>query len=443
LRRISSICVRLAPVPAPLSPVTPAAGPTEMSGGSGIDTSTMAPRARSLVWLQLSWAAMIASNWAYAVAIAVFAYNSGGAGDVGLALVARSLPALVAAPVTGLVAARLSGHRALVASGAVSALALGSSGALVAAGAPAMTVYALGALVALAMMVFRQAQSAVLPTLAGTGGRLAAANATATTIEGAGMLAGPALGSVVLAVGSVTAVFALTATAAVLATAAAAAVGRPAAHTSRPAPGARAAGAMSGFREVTAESPVRLILALLLAQTVVSGALNVLVVVSAVELLGLGQAGVGTLTAAYGLGGLLAGLGALAWARHADLGRWLCLGLLLWGVPLLGLGAAPHAALALALLALVGAGNTMFDVASVTLLQRAVADHALAPVFGAVETVVLAGLGTGALLAPAIVDGFGIRAALVITGAALPALVLASHPALRRLGAQATLPAAA
>jgi MFS family permease len=432
MRRISSIRVRLAPVPVPLSvPVTPAAGPAQVSGRSG------------LAWLQLSWAAMIASNWAYAVAIAVFAYNSGGAGDVGLALVARSLPALVGAPVTGLVAARLSGHRALVASGAVTALALGGSGALVAAAAPAMTVYALGALVAVAMMMFRQAQSAVLPALAGTGGRLAAANAAATTIEGVGMLAGPALASLVLAVGSATAVFGLTAAAALLATAAAAAAQPRAARRSGTAPGARAAGAVSGFREATAESPVPLILALLLAQTVVSGALNVLMVVSAVELLGLGQAGVGTLTAAYGLGGLLAGLGALAGARQADLGRWLCLGLLLWGVPLVGIGAAPQPALALALLTLVGVGNTMFDVASVTLLQRAVADHALAPLFGAVETVVLAGLGIGALLAPAVIDRFGIRAALVIAGAALPALVLASHPALRRLGAQATLPAAA
>jgi MFS family permease len=403
----------------------------------------MAPRARSLAWLQLSWAAMIASNWAYAVGMAVFAYDSGGAGDVGLAFVARSLPALVGAPVTALVAARLSGHRALVASGTVTALALGGSGALVAAAAPAMTVYALGALVALGMMLFRQAQSALLPALAGTGGRLAAANAAATTIEGAGTLAGPALGSVVLAVGSATAVFGLTAAAAVLATAAAAVVRPPAARRSQAAPRWRAAGALSGLRKTAAESPVRLILALLLAQTVVSGALNVLVVVSAVELLALGQAGAGTMSAAYGLGGLLAGLGALAGARQADLGRWLCLGLLLWGVPLVGIGAAPQPALALALLTLVGVGNTMFDVASVTLLQRAVADHALAPVFGAVETVVLVGLGTGALLAPAIIDGFGIRAALVIAGAALPAVVLASYPALRRLGAQATLPVAA
>jgi hypothetical protein len=55
----------------------------------------------------------------------------------------------------------------------------------------------------------------------------------------------------------------------------------------------------------------------------------------------------------------------------------------------------------------------------------------------------LAGLGTGALLAPAVIDRFGIRAALVIAGAALPALVLASYPALRRLGARAPLPVAA
>jgi predicted MFS family arabinose efflux permease len=178
---------------------------------------------------------------------------------------------------------------------------------------------------------------------------------------------------------------------------------------------------------------VRLVFALLLAQTVVSGAFNVLVVVCAIELVDLGREGVGALTAAYGLGGLLGGLAVIGRTARADLTRWLWVGLVLWGVPLVALGLLPRPGLALALIAVVGFGNTLFDVASVTLLQRVVPDGLLARTFGALETVVVVGLGAGALLAPAAVQALGIRTALIAAGALLPLLVLASAGELRRL----------
>jgi MFS family permease len=384
--------------------------------------------------LQAAWAVMIAASWAYTVAIAVLAYDAGGAATVGLAVALRSLPALVGAPVTALVADRLSRRAALVASGAVTALALAASAALAALGAPPVGVFALGALVALATMVFRQAQSALLPRLAEDDAQLTAANAATTTIEGAGMIAGPALGGTLVALSSVPAVLGLTAVAALIAAAVAAAVAAPA---ERPEPAAVARGPLAAARAtaraMTAAPPVRLVFALLFAQTVVSGAFNVLVVVCAIELVDLGREGVGALTAAYGLGGLLGGLAVIGRTARADLTRWLWVGLVLWGVPLVALGLVPGPALALALVAAVGFGNTLFDVASVTLLQRVVPDGLLARTFGALETVVVVGLGVGALLAPVAVEELGIRAALVAAGALLPLLVLAAAGELRRL----------
>jgi predicted MFS family arabinose efflux permease len=270
-------------------------------------------------------------------------------------------------------------------------------------------------------MVFRQAQAALLPTVTRTPHELATANAAATTIEGAGILAGPLLCGAIVALASVTAAFPVTALLAALATAAAAAIHVPVARREpRSAGRAVAVRPLSGLRRAAVNPPVRLILGLLLAQTTVSGALNVFVVVCALELLDFGRAGVGTLTAAYGIGGLLAGVGALAWAGRADMVRWVSVGLVLWGLPLVVLGAVPNPALALGLLATIGLGNTLFDVASVTLLQRTVAEDALAMVFGALETVVVVGLGLGALLAPAAIQGLGIRNALLVTGALLP-----------------------
>jgi len=81
-------------------------------------------------------------------------------------------------------------------------------------------------------------------------------------------------------------------------------------------------------------------------------------------------------------------------------------------------------AVALALLAGVGAGNTVVDVAAVTLLQRSADDDVLGRVFGVLEMALLSALGIGAILAPVAIDAVGIRAALVATGLVLPVVVL-------------------
>ena len=69
---------------------------------------------------------------------------------------------------------------------------------------------------------------------------------------------------------------------------------------------------MAGFRDVARDADLRLIVGFLSAATLVEGAVDVLVVVMAIELLDLGSAGVGWLNAAWGLGGLLGGGAALA-----------------------------------------------------------------------------------------------------------------------------------
>ena len=96
--------------------------------------------------------------------------------------------------------------------------------------------------------------------------------------------------------------------------------------------------------------------------------------------------------------------------------------MLLWGVPIALIGVWPNSAFALVLLLLVGIGNTIVDVAGLTLLQRAVPDEVLARVFGAVNSIAVGTLGIGALLAPLLIDGLGVRGALIVTGALLPVM---------------------
>ena len=87
-----------------------------------------------------------------------------------------------------------------------------------------------------------------------------------------------------------------------------------------------------------------------------------------------------------------------------------------------------------------GLGQTFFDVAGTTLVQRAVPVGVVSRVFGVLQSLWLAAIGIGAVLAPALVRALGIRPALVATGLFLPALVLLLGVRLLRIDADTPPP---
>jgi MFS family permease len=135
-------------------------------------------------------------------------------------------------------------------------------------------------------------------------------------------------------------------------------------------------------------------------QYVVVGALDILVIMVALDVLETDSSGPGLLVSALGIGGILGALATVALVGRTRLSPALAVGVLVTGVPLmlLPLGAVP--ATAAFLLAVSGAGKSFFDVAGRTLLQRAVPDHVLARVFGVQESVMTASIAVGAALAP-------------------------------------------
>ena len=177
-----------------------------------------------------------------------------------------------------------------------------------------------------------------------------------------------------------------------------------------------------------------------MAQTIVAGAINVLIVVSALELLDLGQPGVGFLDASVGVGGLLGVVAVLPLVGRRKRSPPFLAGVLLWGVPVAVLGLWPEPVAAILLFGLVGVGSTLVDVAGFTLLQRAVDDAVLARVFGVVEALFYVSIGAGALLAPALIAWLGVQGALIAIGAFLPALVLALGSRVFRIDAAAFAP---
>jgi MFS family permease len=95
------------------------------------------------------------------------------------------------------------------------------------------------------------------------------------------------------------------------------------------------------------------------------------------------------------------------------------------------IGVFPQQIAALCLLAFVGVGNSLIDLAGFTLLARLAADEVLARVFGVLESLVALSIGIGALVASLLVDGAGVRPALVAVGLLCPVLAVASWQRLR------------
>ena len=180
----------------------------------------------------------------------------------------------------------------------------------------------------------------------------------------------------------------------------------------------------AGFGVTWRTPDLRLLTGVLSGQALTAGCINVLVVVTALGLLELGEGGVGLLDAAVGLGALLGALVIVPLVGRARLTAPLLVGALLWGLPLVAIAAWPNVGVAIIALALVGIGNTLVDVAGFTLLQRIAPEDVLARVFGVVETIFYLAIGVGSLLAPLLVETAGTRWTLAIVGLFLPVVVV-------------------
>jgi MFS family permease len=368
-----------------------------------------------------AWAASIIAHWAYGIALAVYAYRDGGAAAVGLVGLVRFLPSAVASPFAAVLGDRYRRERVIVVAELTRAALLAATTAVVVLEGPSALVYVLAGLVAVAYSAVRPAQAALLPTVAKTPQELTAANVTSSTIESLGIFGGPAIGGVLLAATGEEVVFGATAAAFLLSAILVSRVRVEVQPEPREARGGVFREFTAGFVTLFRERGLRVLVLLLASQTLVAGALNVLIVVTALQLLDLGEQGVGFLNSAVGIGGLV---GAVVSA--ALIGRRLSsnfiIGILLWGIPIALIGIFPEPGPSLLFLAIVGLGNTLVDVSAFTLLQRAVPDDVLARVFGAVQGLWVATIGIGSIVAPLLIAAVDIRGALMITGALLPIL---------------------
>ena len=374
--------------------------------------------------VQIVYGTSIVAEWGFVVALAVFAYDVRGATGVGIVGVVRMVPAALATPFAAILSDRFRREHVLVWIELACAASMAGAAVAFFAGPAEVLIYALAGLHAIFSTVLRPTVAALLPSLATTPGELVAANAASLTTESLGTLAGPLLAGLVVETTDAGVVFA---GAAAIYAVAAVLVGLV--RVERPLvplrAGKPAQELLGGFRVVAQDSGPRLLVGLFTAQSLVRGALNVLIVVIAFQLLDAGASWVGFLTAALGAGGIVG-----AFTSVALVGRRLAapfgIGLLLWGIPIAALSLWPNKIWALVMLALVGIGNSVEDVGGFSLLQRINHDEVLARVLGVVWGLAMAGVALGSVVGPPLVDAIGIRGAAAGIGLFLVGLVVLS-----------------
>src|SRR5919199_2572622 len=386
-----------------------------------------AARNEDLRRVELAWGAAIAAEWAHFVALGVFAYQRGGTAAVGVAGLARLLPAAAVAPFAASLGDRFRRERFLFALALAGAAALGASAAAAFA-ASRLLVFLFAAFFGLATTLIRPALQALLPSLARTPQELIASNGATSTVESVGALVGPLLAGLLVGVADVGVVF--VAGAALLALAAALIarlrVAGPVEVAVAPAQESVVRLVGAGFRAIARSPRPRLLVALAGAQAFVRGCLNVLIVVAVFRVLHESAGAVGFLTAAIGVGGLLGAFAAMTLGGRR-LATPFGLALVFWGLPIALIAPRPEFALAVGLLAIVGAANSVEDVAMITLLQRTIPDEILTRVLGLIWGLAMGAVALGSIVAPALVAALGPRPAFAAVGAILPLLTLATY----------------
>jgi len=390
--------------------------------------------------VELAWGAAIAAEWAHFVALGVFAYGAGGTVAVGIAGLARLLPAALVAPLASTLGDRFRRERFLLGTAAVGAAALGASAAVFFTTKSEPLIFALAAVIGVSSTLFRPALQAILPSLSRTPDELIAANGATSTIESLGTLAGPLLAGVLVTVGNPGVAFAAAGGTLALGALLLAPL-RVEGVIQQTAAREDAHELLRGGFEAVRHGPARLILVLMATQCFVRGCLNVLIVVAAFRVLHTGDGSVGYLTAALGVGGLLGAFGAMT-LQSQRLAVAFGVALIFWGLPIAMFAPRPYLPAAVLLLAAVGAANSIEDVAGFTLLQRAVPDAALSRALGLVWGAAMGAVALGSITAPLVVAALGPRAAFAVVGGILPVVTLLLWHGLRRIDRDAAPPTA-
>jgi MFS family permease len=376
-------------------------------------------------------AASQVGDWLYNAALLAYVFHvTHSAAWVGAATICRLLPLVLLGPVGGSVADRFPKRTVLTTGGLLRLALMLVLAAVAEAHGPIALVIAVVALASATGSAERPAELALLPRLVGEA-RLGPANALLHTVQDLAIVIGPAIGALLLAVTSPSAVF--------IANAATFAVSVLLFSTLREhaLPAARSHGGAArvreGVRTARATPFVAPLFVIVAMVEFTYGAQTVQLVVYGSRSLHLGTSGYGLLLAASGAGGLASAVfnGQLATSRRLTL--VVVSAAVLACVTQFVYAASAVLPLALLVTVLGGAGLVCCEVVSETLLARVTPRDTLGRIAGLFDASSIAAMVGGAVLAAVLVRVTSLSTSFWILGAAAVGIAVSSLLGLRRL----------
>jgi MFS family permease len=383
-----------------------------------------------------------AGDWLYNVALLAFVFDrTHSSAWLSATTAARVLPIVVLGPLGGVLADRFDRRRLMISSDLVRAACMLALAAIAVGGLPVVLAPILAGLATAAAAPYAPCVAATTPRLV-RDEDLPGANAARTVLGPVCIVAGPALGAILLLLGSPTLAFVLNAGTFLVSALAIAAI--PAGPVF--APTARIAGAprasalsdmKSGARALRRHPDAMRLVGADLLGSVVYGVETVLLQLVS-RRLGLGEAGYGYLLSGMGLGGVLAPVIAARVSRARRPHVVLAVAMAAAGLPLPLLALSPSLAIALATMVCGGAGGVLVEVMTETTLMRVLDEEVFALAYGFAYPAAVGGVVVGSVIAAPLTALLGLAGALTAVGVLVlvyaatllrPARVASARPA--------------
>jgi predicted MFS family arabinose efflux permease len=380
-------------------------------------------------WLLSGLAVSQIGDWLYNLALVVLVYErTHSALWAGVTTGARAVPVVMLGPLGGVLADRFDRRRIMITCDLARMGLMVVLAAVAAFQLPIVLAPVIAAIATAAAAPYVSCVAAVTPRVVDDAD-LPGANAARSAVTGIGIVLGPALGGVLLLLGSAASAFALNALTFGLSALAVLAI--------------RADGDRNPFRvRRTAERPdgllrevaqgaaalrahpaaLRLVGADIMC-SVLYGAQTVLLLLVSRQV-GLGAQGYGYMFAAIGAGGLLGTALAGRLSRHRRSRSVLAGALAVAGVPTLLLAVVRWPAGAIVLTALTGMGALLVEILTETTLQRELDQDVFGRAYGLAFPAAIAGIVVGSVIAPGLAALLGGSGALVAVGSAVLAYAL-------------------
>jgi len=392
-------------------------------------------RHRDFRLLTLALGVSGAGSWAYNVALAVYVYEqTHSAAWVGAATIGRFVPSMVFGAYGGVLAERFERVRLMVVLNLICTGLMGVLALITQEKGPVLLVIALAGVSSVVGMTFTPADYAMTPQVVPPS-LLAAANTVRNTVENLTVIAGPALGGLLLLLGPPPIAFAFNAGSFLVAAAFTAMVrerSRPVDVTEGGESGPLRQ-MLVGINTVRTSVTATVLVTYSVIASFVYGVDTVQFVLLSRYQLGTGTDGYGYLLAGLGLGGVAAaGLVSRisSWDR---LGTVILIGMATYCLPTLLFLVVDNSVLAFLIQGVRGAGTLVVDVLAMTAMQRSLPGDKLARVMGAFFTLVLGAISLGALLTPQLYEHTNLDTTIWVAGLGLPALCLLGWPWLVRM----------